>query len=104
VAVTVVFNPIGLAELRYNPLLLAEIKEDMQPVIRDAQAAAPKRSGRGAASIGAEIVYEGVPAVRVGWDVTHYYMRFHELGTKHLPARPFLRPAVDRYLDVVQQR
>lgn len=24
-----------------------------------------------------------------------YYWRFHEFGTRHMPARPFLRPAID---------
>lgn len=96
----IVFNPIGLVELRYNPLLMADIMAKVEPVVEDAKANAPRKTGAGAASIRAEVDWSGEdgPAVRVGWDTDHYYMRFHELGTKHLPARPFLRPAVDRYL------
>lgn len=97
--VVVVMNPLGLAELRVNPLLLAEMVDAVQPVVEEARANAPKKSGLGAASIRAQENYEGVPSVRIGWDVEHYYMRFHEQGTKYLAARPFLLPAVDRYLD-----
>lgn len=32
---------------------------------------------------------------RVGWDAAHFFYRFHELGSGHEPARPFLRPAAD---------
>lgn len=61
-------------------------------VVNDAQVRAPKASGEGAASIHKEKSDEGY---RVSWDPTFFYMRFHELGTEHEPARPFLRPAAD---------
>jgi HK97 gp10 family phage protein len=32
----------------------------------------------------------------VGWARRAYYLRFHEKGTEVMPARPFLRPAIDR--------
>lgn len=97
--VPIIWNPAGFLELKYNPLLLADILEKVEPVVEAAQAAAPKKSGAGAASIRAEPNYdETEPTVRISWDVEHYYLRFHELGTKYLPERPFLRPAVDRYL------
>lgn len=95
----IIWHPQGFVELRYNPLLMAEILHEVEPVVEEARAAAPKKTGAGAASIRAEITYEETaPSVRIGWDVEHYYMKFHEKGTKYLPARPFLAPAVDRYL------
>jgi hypothetical protein len=33
---------------------------------------------------------DGEWTARVSWDREHYYMSFHQLGTKSLPARPFL--------------
>lgn len=96
--VPIIWHPAGFVELRYNPLLLADIMDQVKPVVEEARENAPKLSGRGAASIRAEPNYENEPSVRIGWDVEHFYMRFHEQGTKYLPARPFLVPAVDRYL------
>lgn len=95
----IIWNPLGFVELRYNPLLLAEILDQAEPVAELARATAPRKTGQGAESIRAEVSYEDeAPSVRISWDVEHYYMRFHEQGTKYLPARPFLKPAVDRYL------
>lgn len=65
-------------------------------VARDAQAAAPRDSGEGAASIqpwpGRDT--EG-PYADVSWDRDHFYMGFHEHGTAHHRAQHFLRNAVD---------
>jgi HK97 gp10 family phage protein len=32
----------------------------------------------------------------ISFDRAHYYLGFHEVGTEHMPARPFLRPALER--------
>lgn len=32
--------------------------------------------------------------VQISWDLRHYYMTFSEVGTVHMHARPFLRPAL----------
>lgn len=64
-------------------------------IAKRAAVLAPKRTGQGAASIHAELALEawvGVHA-RVSWTRNHFYLRFHELGTSHQPAKPFLRPA-----------
>lgn len=37
---------------------------------------------------------------RVGWPRRAYYLLMHEKGWVHKPARPFLRPAVQRRRDV----
>lgn len=95
----IVWNPLGLAELPFHPALLGEILDDVKPVVRGARADAPKKTGAGAASIHSEpVLVNGMPGVAIGWDREHYYMRFHEQGTVRLPARPFLVPALDRYL------
>lgn len=57
---------------------------------------APKRTGAGAASIHQETSVDEQSAVsRISWDDKHFYLYFHELGTSRMPARPFLRPALD---------
>lgn len=97
--VPIIWNPAGIALLKADPILAANILEKAEPVVAEARANAPKRTGRGAASIRAEYVRDqDENHVRIGWDVDHYYLRFHEQGTKYLEARPFLVPAVDKYL------
>lgn len=59
---------------------------------------APHRTGAGAASIhGTLVETDGVISANVSWDRAHYYMAFHESGTKFMPAHPFLQPALDQY-------
>jgi len=55
---------------------------------------APRRTGAGAASIGAD-AQAGV--ARVSWDSDHHYMAFHQFGTHKLPADPFMDRALDQY-------
>lgn len=98
-AVDIIWNPVEFAKLAYDPLLLHQIENDTEPVVRAAQTAAPKATGAGAASIRAEGQITGRGAgVAVSWDRDHFYMFFHERGTRYLPARPFLEPSLDRYL------
>lgn len=66
-------------------------------IAHTAAAGAPRRTGAGAASIHAET--DLAPAgwqVRISWDQRHYYLTFSEVGTEHMHARPFLRPALER--------
>lgn len=70
-----------------------------EQVARYAQLGAPKRTGAGAASIGAVPGEDRRGAyVDVSWDDAHFYMIFAEDGTKYRSATPFLRPAIDRYM------
>ncbi|WP_422751345.1 HK97-gp10 family putative phage morphogenesis protein [Micromonospora sp. WMMD1219] len=72
------------------------LMEAGEPVEGYAKAGAPKRSGEGAESIRREPVLDGfVQTVRISWDRTHYYLYFHDRGTEHLPARPFMEPALE---------
>jgi len=64
----------------------------------DAQKRAPRGdTERLAEGMTAEL--EGVKGtkatVRIGPDKEAFYGLFHEVGTKKMPARPFLRPALD---------
>lgn len=86
-------NPHALTEL--GSAIERDLMERAIPVVHGAQAAAPKLTGAGAASIQAEM---GEGEVAISWSRERYYMKFHELGTQYLPARPFLVPALDRYL------
>ncbi|MEV6798541.1 hypothetical protein AB0M91_09355 [Micromonospora rifamycinica] len=66
---------------------------------REAQAHALRQTGRGAGSIQAWPGRDGTgPYTDVSWDQDHFYMSFAEWGTGDRPARPALRPALDRYV------
>lgn len=71
-----------------------QVRDVAARIAADAQRMAPKRTGKGAASIHAEAQPDG--SVRVSWDPAHFYMLFQEFGTQHQTARPFLRPAAYR--------
>ena len=72
------------------------LMETGEPVELYAKAGAPKRTGEGAGSIRREPVLDGfTQTVRISWDRAHYYMYFHDRGTEHLPARPFMEPALE---------
>lgn len=74
----------------YNMLYAAS-----EPVVADARGRAPKKTGRGAHSIHSEMIltkdeWEAV----ISWDQHHYYMYFHERGTREMPPHAFLVPAL----------
>jgi HK97 gp10 family phage protein len=84
-------------QLRYNPDVTSSLEKIAKAVVRDAQAAAPKRTGAGAKSITHEYGHDqDGPFQRVSWDRRHYYMQFHEFGTSRMNAHPFLRPAAQK--------
>lgn len=73
------------------------LQEIAEPDVEFAQQLAPKRTGAGARSIHVEAVLDGdMWEARASWDQEHYYMRFHEMGTRKMGAHPFLRPAFMR--------
>lgn len=78
----------------------ADVKDALESVGRQvadrAATAAPKASGEGAASISHEVATDADGThVRVSWSNERFYMLFVELGTSRMPARPFLRPALE---------
>jgi HK97 gp10 family phage protein len=75
------------------------LMESARPIVGSAQALAPKKTGAGAESIRSEPVLDGDQwTVRISWDRAHFYLYFHDRGTVHLPARPFLEPALEAAL------
>lgn len=69
-----------------------------EPVVREAKAGAPRKTGAGAASIRSEPVRDefGHWTVRVSWGRDFYYMYFHERGWERNPGRDFLEQALER--------
>jgi HK97 gp10 family phage protein len=99
--VRVVTRPVEIAAFAHADAMRKSMQSVGDGIASDAAAAAPRATGAGAASIHA-VTVEDVNgwSVRVGWDPQHWYMAYHELGTEQLPARPFLRPAADRWRTV----
>jgi HK97 gp10 family phage protein len=96
---SLVWDEAALLALRHDPGVLAEMLTVTEPVVQAARAGAPHRTGLGAASIHAEASHTtGGDEVHISWERDRYYMEFSERGTRRMPARPFLVPAVDRYL------
>lgn len=94
--VTLVIDEAALQQFFHGDDVAEGLLAEADPVITAAQAAAPKRTGEGAESIHGEIDREGGElAIRVSWDRAHYYMVFHEVGTRYLPARPFLAAGIN---------
>lgn len=92
----VVLNDAALRALMRTEETRDTLQSIADQVADRARQAAPKRTGEGAASIAGEVV-DGVYGyeARVSWDSDHFYLLFAEVGTSSLPARPFLRPALD---------
>jgi HK97 gp10 family phage protein len=94
--VTVVLHHTEIEDLARDPGIRTALLAAAVPVVRGAQAHAPKNTGRGAQSIRAEAVLDGPEwTARISWDRDHYYMYFHERGSSELPARPFLVPTLE---------
>ena len=94
--VRVVLDQAEIARLAASPQMGAVLVATSQPGVSRAKAAAPVLTGAGAGSIHAEPVLDGADwTARVSWDQLYYYMRFHETGTRYMPADPFLAPAFD---------
>jgi HK97 gp10 family phage protein len=87
--------------LRYNPEVVEATRKMGNGIAGDAKHNAEAlgliETGGGIKSIHAEVGFDsdGVFA-RVSWDRRHFYMQFHELGTSHENAKPFLRPAAEK--------
>jgi len=77
-----------------------------QPVIEDASQKAPKLTGKLARNIGIDLDKKSRSRVMVsvGPEKDVFYGMFLELGTKHITARPFLRPALDENEQNIKRR
>jgi HK97 gp10 family phage protein len=87
----------AVRNLERHPDVTAALNSLGRQIAQTAAASAPRRTGRGAASIHHELGQdERGPRIRVSWSKDAYYLMFHELGTSEMRARPFLRPALNR--------
>lgn len=94
--VRIVVHQQAIDALAKDPGMRIELLQAADPVDDRARQRAPKDTGKGAFSIHSEAVLDGPEwTVRIGWDRERFYMYFHEAGTRKLPARPFLVPALE---------
>ena len=92
----VVLHQGAITDMARDPGIRAALLDAALPVVARAQFGAPKRTGAGAASIRAEAVLDGPEwTAQISWSRERFYLRFHEMGTRSLPARPFLVPALE---------
>lgn len=94
--VRIVLHQRAIDDLARDPDMRVALLQESEPVVTQARRDAPKFTGRGAMSIHAEPVLDGPEwTVRIGWDRERFYMYFQEAGTRKLPERPFLVPALE---------
>jgi hypothetical protein len=78
-------------QLVREPGVIDELFRVGQEAAAASAVAAPHRTGAGAASIHAELtLLDRTPEVRVSWDREHYYMYFHQKGTRYMFPHPFM--------------
>ena len=75
--------------------LVSATKKGAQVIVDAAKTRAPRRTGRLAESIGHEVSESSSSEVREKIGPKVFYGGLVELGTRHNPAKPFLRPALD---------
>lgn len=89
-------NQAGIAELMSSIGMRNALLEAVVPHIALAKQLAPKRTGRGAASIHSEAeLVDGEWNVDVSWSRERYYMYFQERGTRYMRPHSFLVPAFE---------
>ncbi len=72
------------------------MREALKPIRNTARRNAPKNSGKGKRNIRARVTVRGTEAVgKVGASRGTAYMNRQEMGTRFMPAHPWLRPAAD---------
>lgn len=72
------------------------MREALKPIRNTARRNAPKESGKGKRNIRARVTVRGTEAVgKVGTSRGTAYMNRQEMGTRFMPAQPWLRPAAD---------
>lgn len=92
-----------VAEKVAKKALRTAARKAMNPVRKEAQQNAPEDTGLLEENFGLTTkAKDGEVSAKVGIkggarknDQTPYYFRFLELGTKDMPAKPFLRPALE---------
>lgn len=91
------WNRQEIQRMAGDPVLRQAARDVGVAIARDARAAAPKRTGAGAASLrSAEVLIDARWEIQVGADQLHAYMRFPDRGTRYIPAQFFLEHAAER--------
>jgi HK97 gp10 family phage protein len=98
------YLPQGEKILAIGPELRSVLQHVVDEVAADVARGAPRAPGRGHArgAHGADTVIGVVREIpggwegRVAWAKSAYYLRMHDRGTVHMPARPFVKPAIER--------
>jgi len=94
-----VLDPVAIAALDEDPQVVQLLLDAGRGVAREASGRAPRRTGRGAASIRPWPGRSPAgPHVDVSWDQDHFYLIFHETGTALIDRDPMLEPALDHYM------
>lgn len=96
--VRVVLDRAAIRAYERDPGTVREVLSAGLNMARLAAAMAPRDTGAGAGSIEPELSRKDPGAADVSWDNRYPYMIFHEDGTKHVPARRFLRNAFEHYI------
>jgi len=87
----------AVKKLESDPEVLAAVEKFTdEHIVPEMRRRAPKDTGASAESIHSEPDPEE-PGFRVSWDKDHFWLSFHELGSAHQPARPFMRPVADEF-------
>lgn len=68
----------------------------LDEIVAEIKRRAPRDTGEGADTIDWELDESG-EFFRISWGKDAFYLYFHEVGTIHLAARPFMRPVADQY-------
>lgn len=90
----------GLSQVAQKKVLRKAMRGAAKPVVKAAKAKAPVRTGKLKKSIRTTVsMRRGKAEAKVGFGGKQYYGIFSELGTVKMPARPFLRPALDSQKD-----
>lgn len=85
-------NTLDVEVPRALPTAVDAAAEELAVAVK---AAAPRRSGKLANSVGAESVGADADSAQSRVVVKRFYARFVEYGTVKMPARPFLRSTAD---------
>lgn len=78
------------------------MRKSLTPIVRDAKGRAPERTGEAARLLkiyNMKPLPEDLVRLGIGPSKKHFYLMFHEFGTRHISAKPFMRPAWDGRID-----
>lgn len=92
-----------LKDKSQRAVLRSAIRSAARPVVKEAKLLVPVDEGDLKAGIKSSVSVKqgGSVEALIGFEQDDFYGRFVELGTSKMPARPFLRPALENKQDEV---